>query len=73
MIFYKNRFDIEKGISEVTGSLGFLKFIIILRSVGAEATLGVFFGTFGWIIGGVLNFRYFALSLKNFLFCKRKT
>ena len=73
MIFYKNRFEIEKGISEVTGSLGILKSIIKLRSVGAEASLGVFSGTFGWIIGCLFVFGYFALSLKNFLFWKRKT
>ena len=45
MNYYKNRFDIEKGIFEVTGSLCFFKSVIILRSVEAEATLGVFSGT----------------------------
>ena len=50
MNYYKNRFDIEKGIFEVTVSLCFFKSVIILRSVEAEATLGVFSGTLdGWL------------------------
>ena len=67
MISYKNRYDIGKGKFEGTWSLGFLKSIFILRSVGAEATLGVFSRSFGWIIGGEVGVESLLTSLSKYM------